>query len=469
MLIESNFKVSVIIPIYNNESYLKKCLQSVIDQTLQEIEIICVNDGSTDSSLNIINEFAEKDNRVVVIDKVNSGYGNSVNCGLDVARGEYIGIVESDDYIDAEMYEQLYATAKAQNAEIVKSNYWQHQDGTEDKYYEFFSGYDYGKKLTPYKEEFMLCSNINLWSGIYEKSFLEQNRIRLNETPGASYQDVSFTIKTMACADCVILLDSAFYHYRLDNPNSSVKSKAKVYCICDEFNEVWNYLNEREEIKERVKYIVPFIQFLRYRDTYRRIDSTYKPDFFVKMVVDFYELDNNGLLSEQYWTPFAWAIIHNVMGKSADKRNFDDIYAYQRMRYIAKGFQESFQSLSDIFIFGAGKVGQQVAGILEKFGIDFSGFLVSNLESNEEYVMGKEVQYYGDIVNDSKDITILVSVKDDDQIYVMRLLELEGISNVVSMNYELRMLLKKYIETNNEDESFVPKWLLKNEMEKLKW
>ena len=117
-------KVSIVIPIYNVEKYLRECLDSVIGQTLQDIEIICVNDGSKDSSLAIMQEYAERDERVKIIDKPNSGYGNSMNRGFDMATGEYIGIVESDDYADANMFETLYRVAKEENADVVKGGFY---------------------------------------------------------------------------------------------------------------------------------------------------------------------------------------------------------------------------------------------------------------------------------------------------------------------------------------------------------
>ena len=93
-------KVSILVPCYNVEKYLKQCLDSIVNQTLQDIEIICINDGSTDSTLDIIKQYAKNDDRFVVIDKQNEGYGKSMNRGLDAATGEYIGIVESDDWIE---------------------------------------------------------------------------------------------------------------------------------------------------------------------------------------------------------------------------------------------------------------------------------------------------------------------------------------------------------------------------------
>ena len=112
-------KVSVIVPTYNVEPYLRECMDSIIGQTMKELEIICVNDGSTDGSLAILKEYAEKDSRVVLIDKQNAGYGCAMNDGLDRATGEYIGIVEPDDFVDRHMYEDLYRIAKEKDLDVA--------------------------------------------------------------------------------------------------------------------------------------------------------------------------------------------------------------------------------------------------------------------------------------------------------------------------------------------------------------
>ena len=118
--------VSVLTPVYNVEPYLRECLDSLESQTLREMEFICINDGSTDDSLAILKEYARRDSRFVIIDKPNSGYGASMNCGLDVARGEYVGIVESDDKASRSMFRKLYDYASKHDCDIVKSNYYEY-------------------------------------------------------------------------------------------------------------------------------------------------------------------------------------------------------------------------------------------------------------------------------------------------------------------------------------------------------
>ena len=126
-------KISILIPIYNVEKYLKECLDSVINQTLKDIEIICINDGSTDSCAEILKAYSLKDNRIKVINKENSGYGASMNMGLEEATGDYIGIVESDDFIKEEMFANLYKIATKDDAEIVKSDYFYYVTSTKQK------------------------------------------------------------------------------------------------------------------------------------------------------------------------------------------------------------------------------------------------------------------------------------------------------------------------------------------------
>ena len=112
--------VSVIVPVYNTEQYLNRCLDSLINQTLKDIEIICINDGSTDNSLNILKEYANKDNRIVIIDNKHSGVGATRNLGLKKATGTYIGFCDSDDYVDTTFYENLYNFSKQIPYDIIR-------------------------------------------------------------------------------------------------------------------------------------------------------------------------------------------------------------------------------------------------------------------------------------------------------------------------------------------------------------
>ena len=164
-------KVSIIVPTYNVEPYLRECLDSICRQTLKDIEIICVNDGSTDGSLAIINEYAERDSRIVVLDGPNGGYGKGMNRGLDRATGEYIGIVEPDDFIALTMYEDLYAIASEHDLDFVKADFYRftrEENGDMELKYNHLDKTDtwYNKVFDPSQEPEALRFIMNTWSGI---------------------------------------------------------------------------------------------------------------------------------------------------------------------------------------------------------------------------------------------------------------------------------------------------------------
>lgn len=283
-------KVSIIIPVCNVERYLKECMDSVVNQTLSEIEIICVDDGSSDSSLSILREYEKKDSRIKVITKQNSGYGNTMNVGMDAATGEYIGIVESDDYIAQNMFERLYGIATEYKAEIVKSDHYifSTQNGRSKSEYQWVCPIEYYNRLLNSKicPEIYTFTMMN-WTGIYKTDFLRKNNIRHNETPGASFQDNGFWFQVISLAKKIVFIHEAFYYYRQDNPNSSINSKKKVFCICDEYKYINKFLDEHDELNE--EYYKRFIEkkVFNYLHSYHRISDEFRMEFLERISQEF--------------------------------------------------------------------------------------------------------------------------------------------------------------------------------------
>ena len=248
-------KVSILVPICNVEKYLAQCLDSLVNQTLKEIEIICINDGSTDHSLAIIKEFADKDKRIIIIDKPNSGYGDSMNRGLAIAKGEYIGIVESDDYADVVMFEKLYKLTDNSSVDIVRSNYYKYWDTKGDADYFTADIRHYNMVINLYDEKKLLLIPAAIWSAIYRRTFLLENDIHFLPTPGASYQDTSFFIKTLCKAQKIVYTKDKFLHYRQDNSSSSVKQCAlkKAEYVHTELQECDEFLRKEPKRYEKIK------------------------------------------------------------------------------------------------------------------------------------------------------------------------------------------------------------------------
>lgn len=303
-------KVSVLVPICNVEKYLDECLESIRVQTLNDIEIICINDGSTDKSLSIVNRFAESDRRFKVIDKKNSGYGDSMNKGLDCARGEYIAIVESDDFLDSDALEYMINEAEKQNLDVFKCNFWLYWSNTSidrmnrNNFYYPFASPEMALMGAHRAVDYPYCfwGKASIWSAIYRREFLDENGIRFLPTPGASYQDSSFTFKVLACADHIAFSSRAFLHYRQDNENSSVNSKGKVFCTCDEHAEIKRFLEEdRPDLKDELDPIRARLKFLNYRWNYDRLGNELKQSFLNRFSAEMREEIESGSIPNGYF------------------------------------------------------------------------------------------------------------------------------------------------------------------------
>ena len=239
-------RISIIIPIYNVNIYLRECLDSIINQTIKTIEIICINDGSTDNSLEIIKEYIY-DNRIIIINKNNSGYGDSMNQGLNIASGEYIGIVESDDFIDINMFENLYKITKKGDIDIIRSNFYLYWEKNKKEALNFKILKNlYNKIFNPMELQNIFLVQPSIWAGIYKKLFLIKNDIKFLTTSGASYQDTSFFYKTLYKANKIFCTKKAFYYYRQTNSNSSVNNNTlnKVIFAHIELNEIEKFIKK---------------------------------------------------------------------------------------------------------------------------------------------------------------------------------------------------------------------------------
>lgn len=295
-----NPKVSILVPICNVERYLRECLNSLVNQTLREIEIICINDGSTDSSLSIIREYERRDERIVVIDKPNSGYGDSMNIGIELARGEYIGIVESDDFASLNMFETLYKEAAKNDLDVVRSNYYAHRTG-EDSSCDYLVENlavcgSYDKVFHPIDNPRVFMCQPAIWTSIYKKSMIDKGEVRFLPTPGASFQDTAFYFKAFYAADRVKLLKDGYLHYRIDNASSSVKNQNKLFCVCDEYAEVWDYAKRDHDKYQVIKYWIPRQQYEGYLWNLNRLAPELQQRFYPRYVEEFSKIKAAGLI-----------------------------------------------------------------------------------------------------------------------------------------------------------------------------
>lgn len=218
-------KISIIIPVYNTEKYIEKCLNSIIGQTLSDIEIICVNDGSTDNSLDVLKKFAARDLRIKIIEQANKKQGAARNNGTKHATGEYIGFVDSDDWVDHDYFEKLYIAAKKYDSDIALATNVR------------IGKHKFKKRLNIKKEKFVtsLQEKIDIckqWKNecptnkIYRLSMLKKNEILWSE--GCYCEDKLFTMQAVFYANGVVAVPGINYYY-FENPTSTVNTRVKKH------------------------------------------------------------------------------------------------------------------------------------------------------------------------------------------------------------------------------------------------
>ncbi|MCD7857506.1 MAG: glycosyltransferase [Clostridiales bacterium] len=311
-------KVSVVLPIYNVEDYLNEALYSLSVQTLNEMEFLCVNDGSTDGSMAIIQEYANVDKRFRILDGPNGGYGKAMNRGIDAARGKYLGILEPDDFVPPKMFQVLYRTASKNQLDFVKADFYRfvvNKDGslkktlfrlTNDKSY-------YNRLVNPSEDIQTFKFEMNTWNGIYSLDFLNRWHIRHNETPGASYQDNGFWFQTFCRATRAWFLDRAFYMNRRDNPNSSVFNRKKLYCVTDEYRYLWNWMSQEPELLEKFTPIFYAKKFSNSIVTYRRLAPEYQLEYLHHICDEFRPALAAGVLDEELLGNTYWKQLHEIL------------------------------------------------------------------------------------------------------------------------------------------------------------
>lgn len=316
--------ISVIIPVYNAEDYLHLCLNSVLKQTYHNFEIICIDDASTDSSLEILEYFAKKDSRIKIIKQdFNQGQGHSRNCGLNVAKGEYIFFLDADDWIDFNTFEVLIKKADENNLDLLFFNEINFHGET----HEFAIGNNLDDEfITKYenkvfnhfdldKKDLFNLSN-NIWNKLYRKSFLDDNNIHCYNENWA-YENIPFFYNVMVSADRISVINGMFYNCR---ENDFLLGKSNHEKIFDIFNIYWNVLDDfikKKQLYQYYKCVLLNYIFSNLERKYDLIHDELKERFFIEIqslfcnFIKYYDL--YGDLTE------------NVDSKILNKFSFEDI------------------------------------------------------------------------------------------------------------------------------------------------
>ena len=241
-------KVSVIVPVYNVEKYLERCLNSLVNQTLDDIEIIIVNDGTKDNSEKIIKEFLDKyPQKIIYLKKENGGLSDARNYGIPYAKGEYIAFLDSDDYIEKEMYKEMYELAKKENSDMVECDFiWEYPDKIKEDIGQIYNG----------KKEMLEKVRVVAWNKLIKRSILEKTKIQFPK--GLRYEDVEFTYKLIPYLDKVAFLKKPYIHYtQRDNSIINVQNERtkEIFIVLDNVLDYYKANNFYDEYKEEIEYV----------------------------------------------------------------------------------------------------------------------------------------------------------------------------------------------------------------------
>lgn len=270
-------KISVIIPVYNTEKFLKRCLDSVLNQTLKEIEIIIINDGSTDNSLEILKTYAEKDERIVIINKKNGGLSSARNAGLELATGKYIYNIDSDDYLESNLVlEQLYNKCEKEKIDILVFDYY-NDFGIKKEYIKnIINSEDSDINKKQYIKDLINSKwGISIWGKLIKRELFEKNKIKFPENIFMG-EDLLTTLKLIVYAYRIRKINKAFYNY-VQHENQGTKTINKEKKYQDYYNlymEIKNFLlgknifyKYENEFNEKIFEFSTRILRLKYRKT----------------------------------------------------------------------------------------------------------------------------------------------------------------------------------------------------------
>mgnify|MGYP000987662776 FL=1 len=290
--------ISIIVPVYNVEKYLKKCVDSIVNQTYKNLEIILVDDGATDNSGKICDELVELDNRIKVYHKKNGGLSDARNYGVERATGDYIGFVDSDDYIDAEMYERLYEAIKKENVDVAECNlkivYPEKTDFfTDQKYYQICNKQEY-------LEEYLKIEKI-FGSACVRLTKADIAR-KLKFPVGKLYEDTYYAYDLIGIVDKYVIVDNPYYNYLMrENSITNAKFNPRIFDlieIVEKFhtNVYKNYpsLKEAADCRKMYAYFSVLNSIL--------LEEDFKNNSFYKQIIDYFKEEYTKLLRNKYIT-----------------------------------------------------------------------------------------------------------------------------------------------------------------------
>lgn len=413
-------KVSVVIPVYNAQNYLNRCLDSIINQTLKELEIITVNDGSTDDSLNILNRYKIQDNRIKIIDQKNSGTGIARNNGIKIAKGEYITFIDADDTIEETMIEKLYKKILQEQSDMVVCNINRVDSKLGKKIgTRVYSDID---KVTFFKYILSFQYKSFVWAKLYKKSLFLTNNILFPPELKHNEDNATF-FKFVYYAKKVTFLKEYLYNWMIvENSKSGTISKERLDSINSVLTIRYNFLKKHNiyNIYEK-DFLVGMLKLLELRIKNVLISNNKELiDYIIEIIIklDFFTKIN--LLKVKKTSKIRYFMLLRAILKLEEKSILLDYFPKQDIdiiKYYSNQTLEFYQSIldqlkeqniKDFYIYGAGKYCIELLPYL-KNNYNILGIIDRDYEVLDNYISNYKIGSIEEIIKDNKNTTIVIT------------------------------------------------------------
>ncbi|MBP2657251.1 MAG: hypothetical protein H6Q69_283 [Firmicutes bacterium] len=418
-------KVSVILPSLNVADYIEECIRSAMNQTLKNLEIISVDAGSEDGTVEILKKCEQEDSRIKLLTSGLKSYGKQVNMGIEAAKGEYIAILETDDFVDLHMYEDLYNVAKKNNADFVLADF--------DRFFENEKGIReritintwkdnpeiYGKILKAKELSELYHINPNLWRGIYKKKFIVNNNIRLNETFGAAYQDICYMHRVIMHAKRALFVPESYYRYRIDREGSSVNSVKGLQYSYQEYK----LLLEKSEVVKGYEsriFCLMAISFIReIIQINPRMTKNWKEDnivYYIWFKAQLLDSIKKGFVNEKLLGIYNWRKLKLLLS------SFDDFLFTIKYPGNTASILQKIGNVG-IIIFGAGKLGHFLFDKLKDI-VSIDAFCDNKKSLWNTEIKGKLILSLEKCLINYPDNTYLIAINNHSELIERQLIEM---------------------------------------------
>lgn len=442
-----DIKVSIIMPSLNVAPYIRECIESAVNQSLVDIEIICIDAGSTDGTREIIAEYAKKDSRIMCIDSQIKSYGHQVNIGINAARGKYIAILETDDYVDTTMYEKLYTIASANNLDYVKADYdsfIEYNSSRLFKHIQIFNDDNkYNRVIDGRQLPEVFLTDQNIWRGIYKRDFLDKSDIRLNESPGAAYQDIGFVLSVMTYAKRAMYINDSFYRYRMQREGCSSCSDKILQFSYQEFVRLIDELHI--DNTDTFKYIVQRMAgvfLVEYTKLLTKCSFSFCKDYYKTYIEKYYtwfkdrlsEYIVTGCITEDDMTAADWGEI-NLLINNPTQFLFTKKTEFEKQEEYVKGILKKINSRS-VVIVSCGIWGKKALDILLSRNADIICIGDNNPNVWGTSIAGIEIQSLSECVCRSKDAVYVIANKKYEDALKQQLISLDICAdNIIALRF----------------------------------